>query len=61
MKYEVRNQYGNVPYVDGVKEAVVGAVMEDATELTFCGSNIRILSSSYNKGVMVINIFIEEI
>lgn len=55
----MRNQYGNIPYVDGVTDAVVDAVLKDKTELVFGGSSIRILEQFADNGKMVINVFIE--
>lgn len=61
MTYEVRNQHGNVPYVDGFNEAVISAHMNDKTSIEWDGEYIGILGYEAKDGKTIIKIHIEGI
>lgn len=58
MKYEVRDQLGNVPYTPGLKEEIVAAHEKDIMSLQWDGEDVTILGHSVKDGKMTIKVHI---
>ena len=61
MKYEIRNQFGNVPYIDGLRDEIIHSHNNGRTSIWWNGDSIDILGHKVVDGTMVINIYIHGI
>jgi len=61
MKYEIRNQADNVPYVEGLRDEIVHAHNNGKTLVEWNNETIAILGHKVTNGTMVINIHIPSI
>ncbi len=59
--YEIRNQLGNVPDVDGLKNEIISAHEKDKTSFKWDGQTIVITGHFKREGVTTINVHIEGI
>lgn len=58
MKYEVRNQFNNVPYVPGLNEEIIAAHEKEIMCVQWDGEDVTILGHSAKDGMTVIRVHI---
>jgi hypothetical protein len=58
MRYEVRNQMGNVPHVPGLNEEIVAAHEKEIMTVQWDGEDVTILGHRAKDGVTVIRVHI---
>ena len=58
MKYEVRNQLGNVPYSPGLNEEIIAAHEKEIMSVQWDGEEVTILGHKATEGKTVIRVHI---